>query len=106
MTAEWTRQRMKSKPWQVHVLRRAASVENPKDASKLADVLRSHSSRTTAIVERPQAPVFERLDHTSSLVRSLSPVERRPTFSRPVRCGMISSGERAPAVSARAEPTG
>ena len=77
MAAEGTRQRMQSKPWQVHVLRRAASVEHRKDATELADVLRSHSSRTTAIEERPQAPVLERLNHISSLVRSLSPVKRQ-----------------------------
>ena len=60
MATELTCQWMQSKPWEVHVLRRTASVEYREDAHQLMDMLRSHSSRTAAVVERPQPPVLER----------------------------------------------
>ena len=55
-----TGQRMQSKPRQIHVLRRTAPVEHCEDAYQFADMLWSHSSRTAAIVERPQPSVLER----------------------------------------------
>ena len=53
MTSEMTYQRMRSEPWEVHILRDSASVEHREDAHQFADMLRSYSSRTLTVVEFP-----------------------------------------------------